>query len=62
MKPVIIHVVQHLKPGGIESFALEFQRAAKECFDVHIISLEKHSFTSCHLHGKLSWVLGFNHC
>jgi glycosyltransferase involved in cell wall biosynthesis len=46
MKPVIIHVVQHLKPGGIESFALEFQRAAKECFDVHIISLEKHSFTS----------------
>lgn len=42
MKPVIVHVVQHLKPGGIESFALEFQRAAQPFFDVHIISLEKH--------------------
>ena len=41
MKPVIVHVVQHLKPGGIESFALEFQRAAQPYFDVHIISLEK---------------------
>jgi len=41
VKPVIVHVVQHLKPGGIESFALEFQRAAKPFFDVHIISLEK---------------------
>ena len=43
MKPVIVHVVQHLKPGGIESFALEFQRAAQPFFDVHIISLEKHN-------------------
>ncbi|MBL4822259.1 MAG: glycosyltransferase [Colwellia sp.] len=42
MKPVIVHVVQHLKPGGIESFALEFQRAAQPFYDVHIISLEKH--------------------
>ncbi len=42
MKPVIVHVVQHLKPGGIESFALEFQRAAQPFFDVHIISLEHH--------------------
>lgn len=41
MKPVIVHVVQHLKPGGIESLALEFQRAAQPFFDVHIISLEK---------------------
>jgi len=41
MKPVIVHVVQHLKPGGIESLALEFQRAAHPFFDVHIISLEK---------------------
>ncbi len=40
MKPIIVHVVQHLKPGGIESFALEFQRAAQAFFDVHIISLE----------------------
>jgi glycosyltransferase involved in cell wall biosynthesis len=43
MKPVIVHVVQHLKPGGIESFALEFQRAAQPFFDVHIISLENHN-------------------
>ncbi|OUR61546.1 hypothetical protein A9Q74_08745 [Colwellia sp. 39_35_sub15_T18] len=41
MKKVIVHVVQHLKPGGIESFVLEFQRAAQPFFDVHIISLEK---------------------
>jgi len=45
MKPSIIHVVQHLKPGGIENFALEFQRAAAPFFDVHVISLEK-----CSLH------------
>ena len=43
MKPAIVHVVQHLKPGGIESLALEFQRAAQPFFDVHIISLEKHN-------------------
>lgn len=46
MRPVIVHVVQHLKPGGIESFALEFQRAAHPYFDVHIIALEKHKITS----------------
>ena len=45
MKPVIIHIVQHLKPGGIESFALEFQRAAKPLFEVHIVSLEKQNVT-----------------
>jgi len=43
MKPSIIHIVQHLKPGGIENFALEFQRAAAPFFDVHVISLEKSS-------------------
>ncbi len=46
MKPVIVHVVQHLKPGGIESFALEFQRAAQAFFDVHIISLENQKVTN----------------
>ena len=45
MKPVIVHIVQHLKPGGIESFALEFQRAANPNFEVHIVSLEKQCFT-----------------
>jgi glycosyltransferase involved in cell wall biosynthesis len=52
MKPVIVHVVQHLKPGGIECFALEFQRAAQSVFDVHIISLEnkqvKNYWTNLH--------------
>ncbi len=43
MKPVTLHLLQHLKPGGIESLALEFQRAAQPLFDVHIISLEKHN-------------------
>jgi len=43
MKPSIVHVIQHLKPGGIETFALEFQRAAQPYFDVHIISLENQS-------------------
>lgn len=43
MKQVIVHLLQHLKPGGIESLALEFQRAAQPFFDVHIISLEKHN-------------------
>jgi len=46
MKPVIIHVVQHLKPGGIESFALEFQRAAQQYYDVHIISLESQNINN----------------
>ncbi len=40
MKPAIVHVVQHLKPGGIESFALEFQKVAAPFFDVYIVSLE----------------------
>ncbi|MCR9257699.1 MAG: glycosyltransferase [Alphaproteobacteria bacterium] len=33
----IVHVVQHLRPGGIESLALEMQRRDPHC---HIISLE----------------------
>ncbi|NMP32094.1 glycosyltransferase [Thalassotalea sp. M1531] len=41
MKASIVHIVQHLKPGGIESFALEFQRAASAYYNVHIISLER---------------------
>ena len=41
MKPTIVHIVQHLKPGGIENFALEFQRAAAPFYDVHIIALER---------------------
>lgn len=44
MKPTIIHIVQHLKPGGIENFALEFQRAASQFYDVHVVSLERCSF------------------
>jgi len=44
MKPAIVHVVQHLKPGGIESFALEFQKVATPFFDVYIVSLESTNF------------------
>lgn len=44
MKPAIVHIVQHLKPGGIESFVLEFQNVAAASFDVYIISLEATDF------------------
>jgi len=44
MKPAIVHIVQHLKPGGIESFALEFQKVASPFFDVYIISLERANY------------------
>lgn len=39
MKPVIAHVIQHLKPGGIETLVIEMLKL-KSQFDVHIIALE----------------------
>lgn len=39
-KRSLVHIVQHLVPGGIESMALEMLRAAPADLDVHIISLE----------------------
>lgn len=33
MKPVTLHLLQHLKPGGIENFVLTFQCAAQLFFD-----------------------------
>ena len=35
----IVHVVQHLQPGGIETLALEIARVTKQA-DIHILSLE----------------------
>jgi len=44
MKPAIVHIIQHLKPGGIESFVLEFQKEASKYFDVYIITLESSNY------------------
>ncbi len=38
-KPVMFQIVQHLKPGGIETMALDFQRFLVD-YDVHIVSIE----------------------
>lgn len=40
MKPVIVQVVQHLSPGGIETMALDLMQQMSPCADVHIVSLE----------------------
>jgi len=39
MKPVIAHIIQHLKPGGIETLVIEMLKLNGE-FDVNIIALE----------------------
>ena len=39
MKPVIVHIIQHLKPGGIEILVIEMLKRNKR-FDFHIIALE----------------------
>ena len=39
MKPVITHIIQHLKPGGIETLVIEMLRLNRN-YDVHIIALE----------------------
>lgn len=36
----LVHIVQHLVPGGIESMALEMLRTTPEDIEVHIVSLE----------------------
>lgn len=38
-KPVMFQIVQHLKPGGIETMVLDLQRFLTD-FDVHIICIE----------------------
>ena len=38
-KPVMFQIVQHLKPGGIETMVLDLQRFLSD-FDVHIICIE----------------------
>lgn len=39
MKPVIAHIIQHLKPGGIETLVIEMLKL-DSAFDVHVIALE----------------------
>lgn len=40
MKPVIVQVVQHLRPGGIETMALDLLQQLQAKAEVHIFSLE----------------------
>jgi len=40
MKQTILQVVQHLRPGGIETMALELTRQLSRYHNVHIVSLE----------------------
>jgi len=40
MKKTIVHVVQHLSPGGIEMLVLELMRISAPEEDIHVISIE----------------------
>ena len=40
MRNVHVQVVQHLKPGGIETMALDLMRCASADQEVHVVSLE----------------------
>jgi glycosyltransferase involved in cell wall biosynthesis len=40
MRKVTVQIVQHLRPGGIETMALELQRHAATGHVVHVVSLE----------------------
>jgi len=40
MNKVIVQVVQHLRPGGIETMALDLMQQLESEVDVHIVSLE----------------------
>ncbi|PHS79033.1 MAG: glycosyl transferase [Rhodospirillaceae bacterium] len=47
MRSVQVQVVQHLKPGGIETMALDFLRRANLGQEVHIVSLEGQADEAC---------------
>ena len=40
MKPIIVQVVQHLRPGGIETMALDLLQQLRQKAEVYIFSLE----------------------
>lgn len=40
MRRVQVQVVQHLKPGGIETMALDLMRCAGDELEIHVVSLE----------------------
>lgn len=46
MKTVIVQIVQHLRPGGIETMALELQKKIEGKADIYIFSLEGDFHTS----------------
>ena len=47
----IIHVVQHLAPGGLETLTLDLLRLAKPTDQVLIVSLRRHE---SRIHRKLA--------
>ncbi|MBY6185530.1 glycosyltransferase [Marinobacter hydrocarbonoclasticus] len=44
-KPVMIQLVQHLSPGGLETLALELAGSLRQRFDVRLVSLESDAET-----------------
>lgn len=54
MTKKIIQIVQHLRPGGIESLVLNFKHFEAANEEVHIISLEGSLEESCHQWDKLN--------
>lgn len=52
-KKLIVQIVQHLRPGGLEVLALELQRFLEKDYDVQIISLEDHPSDALHAWDRL---------
>lgn len=47
MSQIVVQVVQHLAPGGIESMVLELLRGADADQEVHVVSLEGNAEQAC---------------
>ncbi|AZZ92831.1 glycosyltransferase [Hahella sp. KA22] len=60
-RKVVVQVVQHLSPGGIESICLELQSFAGSNADVHLVSLEGRESQMVSLWPRLSQYAGVMH-
>lgn len=61
MPNVVVQVVQHLRPGGIETMALDLQGFARPGDEVHIVSLEGGKEQAIEAWGRLAHVEGRLH-
>ena len=61
MPKVVVQVVQHLRPGGIETMALDLQGFSRPDDDVHIVSLEGDKEQAIAAWGRLAPVQGHLH-